>query len=54
MTILIPVVFKHSRIHSSFKYWGGVLNPNKQYYTRRVTGNVNPIKLLHDMVKEMK
>ena len=52
--MLVAVVFKKSRIHSSFKYWGGVLNPNKQYYTRRVTGNANPMNLLKDIVKEAK
>lgn len=43
---LIPVVFKRSRLKYHLKYAGGVLNPNKQYYVRRISGNSNPINQL--------
>lgn len=47
MTVkLIPVVVRLSRLQSTFKYRGGLLNPDAQYYVRRTTGNHNPMPLL--------
>jgi hypothetical protein len=33
---LVTIIIKRSRITNHHKFWGGVLNPNKQYYTRKV------------------
>ena len=36
---MITVIIKRSRITHHFKFWGGLLNPNKQYYTIKREGN---------------
>lgn len=33
---LVTIIVKRSRITNHHKFWSGVLNPNKQYYTRKV------------------
>jgi hypothetical protein len=52
MTKLIPIVVKKSRLHNTFKYWGGILNPEQKYYTRRVTSKTNPINQLRTIVND--
>lgn len=47
-TLLIPIVWKKPRNVVGFKYWGGLLNPNKQFYVRKITGNHNPMPILEE------
>jgi hypothetical protein len=47
---LIPVVVKHNRIHSTMKYWGGVLNPNAHYYVQKIESKTNPLTKLQEIV----
>jgi hypothetical protein len=50
---VIPVVVKRSRVHNTFKYWGGLLNPNKKYYTRKLTSKTNPLPTLNTIKEQV-
>ena len=42
---MITVIVKSSRIHHHFKFWGGLLNPQKHYYTRKMEAkNINQLR----------
>lgn len=36
---IVTVLVKRSRINNHHKFWGGLLNPAKKYYTRKVEAN---------------
>lgn len=53
MTQLIPVVVKRSRLSGvSFKYWGGVLNPQAHYYVQKIATKSFPLTKLQEIVHE--
>lgn len=45
---LIPVVIKRRRLSGKPGFWGGLLNPAKHYYVKRVESNTNPMSLLNN------
>lgn len=53
MVRFVPVVYKRSRVSHQHKFSSGVLHTGKQFYVRRVDGNVNHLKAMGEIARDL-